>query len=129
MRLMAVLALGALVLTVSGATEAAPKKGPKPVSEKKPVPEQGTVEFDKTAAVQALGGVDLSKCKTTNAARGDGHIFITFAAAGGVSKAEMDKGPMMGTPVQKCIEKAYKKAKVPAFKGDPVQVGKNFKFD
>lgn len=123
MRLLAVLSLGALVLSIAGSADAAPKKGPKPAS-KEELP-----DFDKTAAVTALSTVDLSKCKSTNAARGDGHIFITFAPAGAASKAAMDKGPMMGTPVQKCIEKAFKKAKIPPFKGTEVQVGKIFKFD
>ena len=123
MRLLAVLSLGTLVLSIAGSVDAAPKKAPKPAS-KEELP-----DFDKTAAVSALATVDLSKCKSTNAARGDGHIFITFAPQGPASKAAVDKGPMMGTPVQKCIEKAFKKAKVPAFKGDAVQVGKTFKFD
>ncbi len=123
MRLLAVFSLAALVLSIAGSTEAAPKKGPKPAS-KEELP-----DFDKTAAATALSTVDLSKCKSTNAARGDGHIFITFGANGAASKASIDKGPMMGTPVAKCIEKAFKKAKVPAFKGSEQQVGKTFKFD
>lgn len=36
---------------------------------------------------------------------------------------------MMGTPVAKCIASQFNKAKVPAFKGDPIQVGKSFRFE
>jgi hypothetical protein len=36
---------------------------------------------------------------------------------------------MAGTPTAKCIAKEFKKTKVPAFKGDVVQVGKLFRFE
>ena len=35
----------------------------------------------------------------------------------------------MGTKAEKCISREYKRVKVPAFKGDPVSVGKTFKID
>ena len=41
---------------------------------------------------------------------------------------KIDKGPWVGTPVAKCMTKEFKKAKVPAFKGDAVTVGKTFTF-
>ncbi|MBX3229560.1 MAG: hypothetical protein KIT84_04430 [Labilithrix sp.] len=85
-------------------------------------------EFDRIAAATAINEVDLSKCKATNAAKGDGHVTITFAPAGDASDVKIDKGPWIGTPVAKCMTKAFKKAKVPAFKGDAVTVGKTFKF-
>lgn len=88
-----------------------------------------TPEFDKAAASTALAEVDLSKCKATNAAKGEGHVTITFTPASGeASDVKIDRGPWVGTPVAKCMVKAFKRAKVPAFKGDAVTVGKSFKF-
>jgi hypothetical protein len=85
--------------------------------------------FDRDAAASALSSVDLQKCKAPNARRGEGHVTVTFAPAGAATTATVDRGPMVGTPVQKCIEAQYKKAKVPAFKGSPVNVGKSFRFE
>ncbi len=85
--------------------------------------------FDRSAAATALAAVDLAKCKATNAKRGEGHVTVTFATDGAASNAVVDKGPMIGTPVQRCIEGKYKAVKVPAFKGSPVQVGKSFRFE
>lgn len=85
-------------------------------------------EFDKSAAVTAITGIDLAKCKATNAAKGEGHVMITFATSGEASDVKIDKGPWIGTPVAKCMTKEFKKTKVPAFKGDAVTVGKTFKF-
>lgn len=85
--------------------------------------------FDKGAAASALSSVDLAKCKATNAKRGEGHVTVTFGTDGAAASAVVDRGPMVGTPVQKCIESRYKQAKVPAFKGTPVQVGKSFRFE
>jgi hypothetical protein len=85
--------------------------------------------FDKQAAAAALGSVDLTKCRATNAAKGEGHVMVTFAPTGTAQTATVDKGPMVGTPVAKCIAGKFKQAKVPAFKGDVVQVGKTFRFE
>lgn len=92
-------------------------------------PKDDGVAFDREAAASALSSVDLQRCKAPNAKRGEGHVVVTFAPAGAVSNATVDRGPMVGTPVQRCIEAQYKKAKVPAFKGSPVNVGKSFRFE
>lgn len=85
-------------------------------------------DFDKTAASTAITETNLGKCKATNAAKGEGHVMITFATSGEASDVKIDKGPWVGTPVAKCMVKEFKKAKIPAFKGDAVTVGKVFKF-
>lgn len=95
---------------------------------KKKAAEPSTAEFDKTAAVTAITEANIAKCKATNAAKGEGHVTITFATSGDASDVKIDKGPWLGTPVAKCMTKEFKKAKVPAFKGDAVTVGKTFKF-
>jgi hypothetical protein len=123
--LMSALLLAAV--TASGTSDAGPKK-PKPKPTPAPAPAD-EAPFDKQAAVSALSSVDLVKCKTTNAPRGDGHIMVKFQPAGVATEAVVDKGPWVGTPVAKCIAKEFKKAKVPAFAGDIVQVGKSFRFE
>ena len=85
--------------------------------------------FDKNAAAAVLGSVDLGKCRATNAPKGEGHVTVTFKPEGVAQDAIVDKGPMVGTPVAKCIAGKYKQVKVPAFKGTPVQVGKLFRFE
>jgi hypothetical protein len=136
--------------TVATSVDAAPKKSKKPKtpsgttssttatttettdakkgdSDKKS--EEASAEFDKQAAVTAIGGVSLHKCKATNAAKGEGHVMITFAPSGGAQSATIDRGPWVGTPVAKCMAKEFKKATVPAFKGEPITVGKVFQFE
>lgn len=85
--------------------------------------------FDRDAASTALSSVDLGKCKTSKAKLGEGHVMVTFTPKGVAAEAVIDRGPMVGTAAQKCIEKIFKKAKVPAFTGDAVRVGKTFRFE
>src|SRR4051812_37369026 len=123
------------VVFVAGGSWAGPKKpktpkpAPAPAPAPAPVSEEGDAPFDRQAAASVLSSVDLVKCKSTNAPRGEGHIVVKFTPAGSATEAVVDKGPMMNTPVAKCIAKEFKKAKVPAFKGDVVQVGKSFRFE
>jgi len=128
-RLQALLTSASLLagVTVAGGSWAGPKK-PKVPKPAPVVPEEAST-FDRQAAAAVLSSVDLVKCKSTNAPRGEGHITVKFTPAGSASEALVDKGPMMGTPVAKCIAREFKKAKVPAFKGDVVQVGKSFRFE
>lgn len=130
-RLQALLTSGALLsaVTVAGGSEAAPKKPKAPKPAPAPVVVASEEPFDKQAAASALSSVDLGKCKSTNAPRGEGHITVKFMPVGSASEALVDKGPMAGTPVAKCIAKEFRRAKVPAFKGDAVQVGKLFRFE
>ncbi len=131
-RLQALLTLASLltVVTVVGDGWAGPKKPKTPKPTPAPVSsDDASAAFDRQAASAALSSVDLVKCKSTNAPRGEGHIVVKFMPAGSAAEAVVDKGPMMGTPVAKCIAKEFKKAKVPAFKGDVVQVGKSFRFE
>jgi hypothetical protein len=115
------------VLTLHAA-DAAPKKKKAPGAEATKT-EEVSADFDKAAAVAAISEVNLTKCKATNAAKGDGHVMITFGPGGTVQTAIVDKGPWVGTPVAKCMAKEFRKAKVPAFKGDAVTVGKLFHLD
>lgn len=129
-RLQALLTSTALlaVVTVAGGSDAAPKKPKKPKTPAPLAAEEAT-PFDRQAASSVLSSIDLDKCKSANAPRGDGHIMVKFTPAGSATEAVVDKGPMVGTPVATCIAKEFKKAKVPAFTGDVVQVGKSFRFE
>jgi hypothetical protein len=99
----------------------APEPAPPPVASESP--------FNREAALEALKGVDVGRCKVKNTPTGEGHVVVTFASTGLVQDAIVDKGPFVGTKSEKCISKEYKRARVPAFKGDPVSVGKTFKID
>jgi hypothetical protein len=133
-RLQALLSSATLlaVAFAAGYSDAAPKKPKKkPTKDPKPVPVQveEAAPFDKTTAASVLASIDLSKCKTTASPSGEGHIMVRFEPAGSATEALVDKGPLVGTPVGKCVAKEFKKAKVPAFSGEVVQVGKSFKFE
>lgn len=128
-------ALGALLgaVAVSHSADAAKKRKPKKrtpaPAAPAPAPKEDAPEFDREAAASALTSVDLQKCRATNVARGEGHVFITFTPGGAAASAEVDKGPWVGTPAAKCIAGQFKKAKVPAFGGEPVKVGKTFRIE
>lgn len=85
--------------------------------------------FDKESASSILAQVDLTVCRVPNAPRGEGHVKVTFTAEGKATSAFVDRGPMAGTPVAKCIGAQFAKARIPAFKGQPIQVGKLFRFE
>jgi hypothetical protein len=123
------IALGTLacIAVVGSSAEAAPKNKKKPAQEAAKT--EQAADFDRQAAATALGEINLQKCKATNAAKGDGHVTVTFSPDGAVQNALVDRGPWIGTPVAKCLVKEFKKAKVPAFKGDAVTVGKSFHFE
>ena len=112
-------------VTVATGAYAGPKKPKKPTTA---APSDDT-PFDRGAAAASLSSVDLKKCKSTNAPKGEGHVLVKFFPAGSAAEASVDKGPLMGTPTAKCIAAEFKKAKVPAFTGDMVSVGKSFKFE
>lgn len=82
--------------------------------------------FDRGAAAAALGGVNVASCKKPDGPTGSGHVTVTFDPGGGVSSAVVDGGPFPGTPVGGCIAGKYRGARVPAFGGSPVKVGKSF---
>lgn len=85
-----------------------------------------TAPFDRGAAQGALGGVNVQSCKKPDGPTGSGHVKITFAPDGSVSSAVVDGGPYPGTPVGGCIAGKFRGARVPAFSGGPVSVGKSF---
>lgn len=85
--------------------------------------------FDRDAAAQALRSVELVKCKISGGPRGEGHALVTFVGDGTVRDVQVDRGPYVGSPVERCIVAQFKAARVPSFKGDAVKVGKTFRID
>ncbi len=85
-----------------------------------------TAPFDRGAAAAALGAVNVQSCKKPDGPTGSGHVTVTFAPDGSVQSAVIDGGPFPGTPVGGCIAGKYRGARVPAFGGAPVRVGKSF---
>jgi hypothetical protein len=117
------------VVAVAGDSWAGPKKPKAPKPAPAPASSEEAAPFDRQTAASVLSSVDILKCKTTLVPRGEGHIMLKFTPAGSATEAVVDKGPLMGTPVAKCIAGEFKKAKIPAFKGDAIQVGKSFRFE
>lgn len=116
------LAHAAVLATLTFAAVTAQAKGTAKPKDEGPV-------FDKEAAGTALRAVDLVKCKIAGGPRGEGHVVVTFGADGAASDALVDGGPYVKSPVERCIAGQFKTAKVPAFKGEPVKVGKKFRID
>lgn len=85
-----------------------------------------TAPFDRGAAAAALGAVNVQACKKPDGPTGSGHVTVTFSPDGSVASAVIDGGSFPGTPVGGCIAGKYRGARVPAFGGAPVRVGKSF---
>jgi hypothetical protein len=100
-----------------------------PAFAKRPAKPAGGPAFDKEAAANALRAVDLVKCKIAGGPRGEGHVVVTFSPGGAATEVVVDRGPFVKSPVERCIVGEFKKAKIPAFSGDPVKVGKTFHID
>ena len=87
------------------------------------------VPFDRRAAAEALGAVDVSGCERSDGPTGAGHVSVTFALDGSVSVVVVDQPPFAGTAVGACVESLFRNVHIPAFVGGPVKVGKSFVVD
>jgi predicted Zn finger-like uncharacterized protein len=87
----------------------------------------GGKEFDRAAAMSALGGASGAArgCKKDDGPTGTARVKITFAPNGSVTSASVDGPPFAGTAVGGCIAGAFRGAHVPAFDGGPVTVTKS----
>ncbi len=84
----------------------------------------GLAPFDRSAAASALARVSVAHCASD--ASGPGHVSVTFAPSGAVSSAVVDGGPYPGTGSGRCVQVAFQNARVPAFAGTAVTVGRSF---
>jgi predicted Zn finger-like uncharacterized protein len=93
-----------------------------------PAPAAGgsTAPFDRGAAAGALGAVNVASCKRPDGPTGPGHVSVTFAPDGSVATAQVDQPPFAGTAVGGCVAGKFRGARVPAFSGGSVKVGKSF---
>jgi hypothetical protein len=84
--------------------------------------------FDKNAAVSALTSAAsaASACKRPDGPTGTGKVSVTFAPSGRATNAVISGGSFAGTSVGGCIASVFRRARVPAFSGDPVTVSKSF---
>jgi predicted Zn finger-like uncharacterized protein len=86
----------------------------------------GSAPFDRGAAAGALGAVNVASCKRPDGPTGPGHVAVTFAPDGSVATAQVDQPPFAGTAVGGCVAGKFRGARVPAFSGGSVKVGKSF---
>jgi hypothetical protein len=118
-----------LALAFAGEAHAGKAKKKKKASASTTASSETAPEFDKSAAQSALAGVDVTACKKSDGPTGEGHVVVTFSPAGGASAAYADTAPFAGTQVGRCVEGQYKRARIPAFRGDAVNVGKKFRLE
>jgi predicted Zn finger-like uncharacterized protein len=85
-----------------------------------------TAPFDRGAAAAALGAINVASCKRADGPTGGGHVAVTFAPSGGVVSAVVDQPPFAGTVVGGCVAGKFRGARVPAFGGGNIKVGKSF---
>jgi predicted Zn finger-like uncharacterized protein len=112
-------------------TPAAPSTGAgkTPSEPKKEEPSAvGTAPFSVSAAQVALtqAAGNASGCAKPGGPTGSGKATVTFAPSGRVTTANVLTPPFAGTPVGGCVAGVFRKARVPAFNGNPVTVSKSF---
>ncbi|HMA94589.1 MAG TPA: zinc-ribbon domain-containing protein [Polyangiaceae bacterium] len=120
---------GAVAAAPGGAKPAeTPKKETPKKEEAAAAPPSGGAAFSREAAAQALSvaASQTSICKKPDGPTGTGKVQVTFAPSGRATTANIISGPFGGTAVGGCVSGVFKRAKVPAFSGDPVTVAKSF---
>jgi predicted Zn finger-like uncharacterized protein len=109
--------------THTGGGSAPPKK-----AEPEPAAPSTAPPFSKASAISALGAAAGSAggCKKPGGPTGQGKVQVTFAPSGRVTSATVMGSPFAGTAVGGCVASTFRRAKVPAFSGNPVTVSKSF---
>jgi predicted Zn finger-like uncharacterized protein len=102
--------------------------GPKEPPKEEPAGASTAPPFSKASAISALTGAAGSAggCKKPGGPTGTGKVQVTFAPSGRVTSATVMGAPFAGTAVGGCVAGAFRRAKVPAFSGNPVTVSKSF---
>lgn len=82
--------------------------------------------FNRAAAASALSNAaaDASACRKAGDPSGVASVTVTFAPSGRVTSANVSGPPFAGTATGGCIAATLRRAKVPAFDGELVTVGK-----
>jgi hypothetical protein len=108
------------------AAEAAPLAAVKTPSQPKAEPALVGAGFDRAAAASALASAaaQASACRREGDPSGAATVTVTFAPSGRVTAAKLSGPPFAGTATGGCIAATLRRAKIPAFDGDMVTVGK-----
>jgi predicted Zn finger-like uncharacterized protein len=104
------------------------EKESKPTAKPEEMPSQGNAPFSVSAAQVALtqAASNASSCAKAAGPTGGGKVQVTFATSGRVTTATVMGSPFAGTQVGGCVAGVFRKARVPAFSGNPVTVSKSF---
>lgn len=99
-----------------------------PKETKEPAPVAATGPFSVSAAQVALtqAAGNAQGCKKPSGPTGSGKVQVTFAPSGRVTSANVNGAPFAGTPVGGCVASVFRRARIPAFSGNPVTVAKSF---
>jgi hypothetical protein len=102
---------------------AEPKPKPAPAAPANP----DAPPFNKDAAVAALNTAvaQASGCRQDGDPTGTARVVVTFAPSGRVTSANLNGPPFAGTRTGGCIAATMRRAKIPAFSGEYVTVGKS----
>jgi predicted Zn finger-like uncharacterized protein len=105
-----------------------PKEKPPQPAKTAEMPDQGTAPFSVSAAQVALtqAAANAANCKKGDGPTGGGKVQVTFATSGRVTTANVAGPPFAGTSVGGCVAGIFRKARIPAFTGNPVTVSKSF---
>lgn len=92
------------------------------------MPSQGSAPFSVSAAQVALtqAASNAASCAKAAGPTGTGKVQVTFATSGRVTTATVMGPPFAGTPVGGCVAGVFRKARVPAYAGNPITVSKSF---
>lgn len=116
--------------TTTSDKPATTSSGPKPAGAPAPAPapSSGGAAFDVGAARAALeaAAANAAACGKPGGPTGSGKVQVTFASSGRVTSANVISGPFGGTAVGGCVASTFRRARVPAFSGDPKTVAKSF---
>lgn len=83
--------------------------------------------FDREAAANALAQAAqeaAASCRKPGDPTGTASTTVTFAPSGRVTTALLSGPPFAGTETGSCIAAALRRARIPAFAGEKVTVGK-----
>jgi predicted Zn finger-like uncharacterized protein len=92
------------------------------------MPSTGGGPFSVSAAQVALtqAAANAASCAKPGGPTGSGKAQVTFAPSGRVTSANVATPPFAGTPVGGCVAGVFRRARIPAFSGEPVTVSKSF---
>ncbi len=97
----------------------------------KTMPVSGSGPFSVSAAQVALtqAAANASSCAKSGGPTGTGKATVTFASSGRVTTANVSTPPFAGTSVGGCVAGVFRRARIPAFSGNPVTVSKSFRIN